>query len=206
MTSFIDTLRFNEQGLIPAIVQDVLDGTVLMMAWMNKASLEKTLETGETWFWSRSRQELWHKGATSGHIQRVDSVRYDCDEDVLLVTVEQVGDIACHLNERSCFHRLDDQKSLPPADMLSQVYRVIQERKQTPSEKSYTSQLLAAGDNKILKKIGEEGAEVVMASKDGISERIAEEVADLWYHTLVLLAHHDMDILDVYQVLKKRRK
>jgi phosphoribosyl-AMP cyclohydrolase / phosphoribosyl-ATP pyrophosphohydrolase len=206
MSSFIETLRFNEQGLIPAIVQDVLDGTVLMMAWMNEASLKKTLETGETWFWSRSRQELWHKGATSGHIQRVESVRYDCDEDVLLVTVEQVGAIACHLNERSCFHRLDGLKSLPPADMLSQVYRVIQERKETASEKSYTSQLLAAGDNKILKKVGEESAEVIMASKDGIPERIAEEVADLWYHTLVLLAHHDMDILDVYQVLKKRRK
>jgi phosphoribosyl-AMP cyclohydrolase / phosphoribosyl-ATP pyrophosphohydrolase len=90
--------------------------------------------------------------------------------------------------------------------MLSQVYRVIQERKETPSEKSYTSQLLAAGDNKILKKVGEESAEVIMASKDGVPERIAEEVADLWYHTLVLLAHHDMDILDVYRVLKKRRK
>ena len=206
MSSFIETLRFNEQGLIPAIIQDVLDGTVLMMAWMNQASLKKTLETGETWFWSRSRQELWHKGATSGHIQRVESVRYDCDEDVLLITVEQVGAIACHLNQRSCFHLLDGLKSLPPADMLSQVYRVIQERKETPSEKSYTSQLLAAGDNKILKKVGEESAEVIMASKDGIPERIAEEVADLWYHSLVLLAHHDMDILDVYQVLKKRRK
>jgi phosphoribosyl-ATP pyrophosphohydrolase/phosphoribosyl-AMP cyclohydrolase len=206
MSSFIETLRFNEQGLIPAIIQDVLDGTVLMMAWMNQASLKKTLETGETWFWSRSRQELWHKGATSGHIQRVESVRYDCDKDVLLVTVEQVGAIACHLNQRSCFHLLDGLKSLPPADMLSQVYRVIQERKETPSEKSYTSQLLAAGDNKILKKVGEESAEVIMASKDGIPERIAEEVADLWYHSLVLLAHHDMDILDVYQVLKKRRK
>ena len=101
----IESIQYNEQGLVPAIVQDYLDGTVLMMAWMNKTSLTKTIATGETYFWSRSRQELWHKGATSGHIQHVKGIRYDCDSDALLVTVEQVGDIACHTGERSCFHQ-----------------------------------------------------------------------------------------------------
>jgi len=201
----LSAVQFDERGLVPAIVQDVLDGTVLMVAWMNRESLGRTVETGETWFWSRSRGELWHKGATSGHTQRVRQVRYDCDADVVLVTVEQVGGIACHVGERSCFHRLDTgEKSLPPADTLSQVFRVIAERKAHPVAGSYTNQLLAAGENKILKKLGEETAEVVMAAKD--RERIPEEVADLWYHTLVLLAHYDLDILDVYRVLQQRRR
>lgn len=203
--NLLNVVRFDLQGLVPAVVQDILDGTILMVAWMNSTSLEKTLETGETWFWSRSRQSLWHKGATSGHRQKVRELRYDCDEDTLLVTVEQQGDVACHTGERSCFHRLPDgEKSPPPGDTLSQVFRVIQDRKAHPVEDSYTSTLLAAGENKILKKLGEETAEVVMAAKDG--ERIAEEVADLWYHTLVLLAHADLDILDVYRVLQERRR
>jgi len=107
----LDKIRYNDQGLVPAIAQDYLDGTVLMMAWMSRESLEKTLQMGETWYWSRSRQELWHKGATSGHIQRVKGIRYDCDSDALLVTVEQLGDIACHTGERSCFHQVDQQKN-----------------------------------------------------------------------------------------------
>ncbi|MGB3139073.1 MAG: phosphoribosyl-AMP cyclohydrolase, partial [Nodosilinea sp.] len=106
----VDRIRYNDQGLVPAIVQDHLDGTVLMMAWMNAESLQKTLDNGETWFWSRSRQEFWHKGATSGHVQKVRAIRYDCDSDALLVTVEQVGDVACHTGERSCFHQVEDHK------------------------------------------------------------------------------------------------
>ena len=205
MVQILDVARFDAQGLIAAVVQDVLDGTVLMVAWMNRESLSKTLETGETWFWSRSRSELWHKGATSGHTQKVQSIRYDCDSDALLITVEQLGEIACHLGERSCFHRTElGDYHLPPADTLSQVFRVIEERKANPSPDSYTSKLLAGGANTILKKLGEETAEVVMAAKDG--ERVAEEVADLWYHCLVLLAHSGVDILDVYRVLQARRK
>ncbi|AGY59747.1 bifunctional phosphoribosyl-AMP cyclohydrolase/phosphoribosyl-ATP pyrophosphatase protein [Gloeobacter kilaueensis JS1] len=205
MTPVLEAARFDRDGLIPAVVQDVLDGTVLMVAWMNREALQRTLERGETWFWSRSRQELWHKGATSGHLQKVRDLRYDCDSDVLLVTVEQQGDIACHLGERSCFHRDEfGSYSLPPADTLSQVFRVIEERKAHPSPDSYTSRLLEKGSNAILKKLGEETAEVVMAAKDG--ERVAEEVADLWYHTLVLLAHANVDILDVYRVLQQRRR
>ena len=198
-------IRYNERGLVPAIAQDYLDGTVLMMAWMNQESLQKTLDTEEAWYWSRSRQELWHKGATSGHIQKVRSLRYDCDSDALLLTIEQVGDIACHTGERSCFHQIDGTKQAPPADTLSEVYRVIRDRQENPNETSYTCQLFAAGDNKILKKIGEEAAEVVMACKDDEPEAIASEVADLLYHTLVALAHHNVDIRDVYRQLQSRR-
>lgn len=201
----LDEIRYNEQGLIPAIAQDYLDGTVLMMAWMNAQSLQKTLETGETWYWSRSREELWHKGATSGHIQKVKSIRYDCDSDALLVTVEQIGDIACHTGERSCFHQVDYVKIAPPADTLSEVFNVIKDRRDNPTEGSYTCKLFQGGDNKILKKIGEESAEVVMACKDNEKDAIAAEVADLFYHTLVALAHHNVELRDVYRKLQDRR-
>jgi len=202
----VDQIRYNEQGLVPAIVQDYLDGTVLMMAWMNRESLQKTMETGETWFWSRSRQEFWHKGESSGHLQKVRSLRYDCDSDALLVTVEQIGDVACHTGERSCFHQVEGQKVAPPADTLSQVFEVICDRRDNPTEDSYTCKLFAGGDNKILKKIGEESAEVVMACKDDDKEAIAGEVADLFYHTLVALAHHNVDLKAVYRKLQQRRR
>jgi phosphoribosyl-ATP pyrophosphohydrolase/phosphoribosyl-AMP cyclohydrolase len=202
----IDKIRYDDRGLVPAIVQDYLDGTVLMMAWMNQESLEKTLLTGETWFWSRSRQELWHKGGTSGHIQKIHSLRYDCDSDALLISVEQVGDIACHTGERSCFHQVDGKISPPPADTLSQLFAVICDRRDNPNASSYTCKLFAGGDNKILKKIGEETAEVVMAFKDDDADAIAGEVADLLYHTLVALAHHNVDVKAVYRKLQERRR
>lgn len=202
----LDHIHYNDQGLVPTIVQDYLDGTVLMMAWMNRESLQKTLETGETWFWSRSRAELWHKGETSGHLQIVHALRYDCDSDALLVTVEQVGNIACHTGERSCFHQIEGSIQAPPADTLSQVFEVICDRRDHPMPNSYTCTLLAGGDNKILKKIGEESAEVVMACKDDDKDAIAGEVADLFYHTLVALAHHQVDIQDVYRKLQSRKR
>ncbi|PPS41209.1 bifunctional phosphoribosyl-AMP cyclohydrolase/phosphoribosyl-ATP diphosphatase HisIE [Chroococcidiopsis sp. TS-821] len=202
----VEKIRYDDRGLVPAIVQDYLDGTILMMAWMNRESLQKTLETGETWFWSRSRAELWHKGATSGHIQKVRSLRYDCDSDALLVSVEQIGDVACHTGERSCFHRVDGQVVPPPADTLSQLFAVICDRRDYPIEDSYTCKLLANGDNKILKKLGEETAEVVMACKDNDAEAIASEVADLLYHALVALAHHNVELKDVFRKLQERRR
>ncbi|NES96342.1 MAG: bifunctional phosphoribosyl-AMP cyclohydrolase/phosphoribosyl-ATP diphosphatase HisIE [Desertifilum sp. SIO1I2] len=201
----VDQIRYNEQGLVPAIVQDYLDGTVLMMAWMNAESLQKTLETGQTWFWSRSRSQFWHKGETSGHLQHVRSIRYDCDSDALLIGVEQIGDIACHTGERSCFHQVDGTVNAPPADTLSQVFEVICDRRDNPTLESYTCKLLAGGDNKILKKIGEEAAEVVMACKDDDPDAIASEVADLLYHTLVAIAHHNVDLRSVYRKLQERR-
>ncbi|NEQ28896.1 MAG: bifunctional phosphoribosyl-AMP cyclohydrolase/phosphoribosyl-ATP diphosphatase HisIE [Microcoleus sp. SIO2G3] len=202
----IDQIRYSEQGLVPAIVQDYLDGTVLMLAWMNRESLQKTLETGETWFWSRSRSQLWHKGETSGHLQQIRSMRYDCDSDALLIGVEQIGDIACHTGERSCFHQVNGSIAAPPADTLSQVFDVISDRRDHPNPDSYTCKLFAGGDNKILKKIGEEAAEVVMACKDDDADAIASEVADLFYHTLVALAHHRVDLRSVYRKLQERRR
>lgn len=201
----LESIRYDEQGLVPAIAQDYLDGTVLMLAWMNREALEKTLATGDVWYWSRSRQELWHKGATSGHFQRLQSLRYDCDSDALLLTVQQVGEIACHTGQRSCFHQHPAGKQAPPADMLSQLYAVIGDRRDHPQPESYTCQLLAAGSNKILKKIGEESAEVVMACKDQDPEAIAAEVADLFYHTLVALVHQGVELRQVYQQLAQRR-
>ena len=202
----VDKICYDDRGLVPAIIQDYLDGTVLMMAWMSQESLTKTLETGETWFWSRSRQELWHKGATSGHTQKVQSIRYDCDSDALLIGVEQLGDIACHTGERSCFHQVEGTIVAPPGDTLSQVFQVICDRRDYPVETSYTCKLFAGGDNKILKKIGEESAEVVMAFKDDEEDAIAGEVADLLYHTLVALAHHQVDLKSVYRKLQERRR
>ena len=202
----VESIRFDEQGLVPAIIQDFLDGTVLMMAWMSRESLQKTMETGETWFWSRSRQELWHKGATSGHFQKVKSMRYDCDSDALLFSVEQLGDIACHTGERSCFHQVEGNKVSPPGDTLSELFEVICNRRDRPVEDSYTCKLLQGGDNKILKKIGEEAAEVVMACKDDAPDEIAGEVADLFYHTLVALAYHNVDLRAVYRKLQERKR
>ncbi|MEB3357760.1 MAG: bifunctional phosphoribosyl-AMP cyclohydrolase/phosphoribosyl-ATP diphosphatase HisIE [Synechococcales bacterium] len=202
----VNDIRYNEQGLVPAIAQDYLDGTILMMAWMNRESLQKTLDSGEAWYWSRSRAELWHKGATSGHFQKVRTIRYDCDSDALLLIVEQMGDVACHTGERSCFHQVDGGIQAPPADTLSQIFEIIRDRCDHPQPDSYTCKLFQGGDNKILKKIGEEAAEVVMACKDDDPDAIAGEVADLWYHTLVALAYHRVDIRAVYRKLQERRR
>jgi phosphoribosyl-ATP pyrophosphohydrolase/phosphoribosyl-AMP cyclohydrolase len=202
----MEQIRFNDQGLIPAIAQDYLDGTVLMLAWMNQEALTKTIATGEVHYWSRSRQELWHKGATSGHFQKVKALRYDCDSDAILVTIEQVGNIACHTGERSCFHQVENHTQAPTADTLTELYKVICDRRDRPNPDSYTCKLLAGGDNKILKKIGEESAEVVMACKDDNPQDIAGEVADLFYHTLVALSHHEVDLRSVYEILDQRRK
>lgn len=202
----LNQVKFNDQGLVPAIAQDYLDGTVLMMAWMNQESLQKTLSTGDVWYWSRSRSQLWHKGETSGHLQKLKTIRYDCDSDTLLLTIEQIGDIACHTGERSCFHQIEGSVEAPPADTISQVFRVVCDRRDHPTPDSYTCKLLNGGDNKILKKIGEEAAEVVMACKDDDPDAIAGEAADLIYHTLVALAHHNVDIRKVYQKLQERRR
>jgi len=205
-------LRWDGAGLIPAIAQDWLDGAVLMLAWMNAEALRRTLESGEVHYWSRSRQELWHKGATSGHIQRLRGLRYDCDADVLLLSVEQAGEVACHTGARSCFYDAEAPPSgggpkaaPPPADVCSELARVIAGRRDRPEEGSYTNQLLEGGDNRILKKIGEESAEFVMACKDDDAAAIASEAADLVFHLQVALAHHGVEWREVQEVLAKRR-
>ena len=156
-TQFIDQLSFDEDGLIPAVTQDWLDGAVLMMAWMNRSALEQTLESGEVHYWSRSRKELWHKGSTSGHTQILKGIRYDCDADVLLLTIEQTGSISCHTGARSCFFSNTDKNVLPlepPVDACSELFQIIKQREANPEPKSYTNKLLAGGENMILKKIG----------------------------------------------------
>jgi len=208
----LSALRFNDAGLIPAVAQDWLDGAVLMVAWMNREAIERTLETGEVHYWSRSRTELWHKGATSGHTQRLRGLRYDCDADVLLLTIEQRGDVACHTGARSCFYDEGPEPSAggaaaapPPADVCTELMRVIEGRRDQPEPGSYTNRLLEGGDNRILKKIGEESAEFVMACKDNNPAEIAGEAADIVFHLQVALAHHGVSWRAVQQVLAERR-
>ena len=211
-TNFIGHLRFNENGLIPAIAQDWLDGSVLMVAWMNKLSIELTIEKGEVHYWSRSRQEIWHKGATSGNTQLIKEIRPDCDFDTLLLVIEQKGTGACHTGQRSCFFdsymNTDKEKpidSLPPADQCSELFRIIEHRQSCPERGSYTNKLLDRGSNEILKKIGEESVEFVMACKDQDTDSISNEAADLIFHLQVALASQGVKWRDVLNVLKERR-
>lgn len=204
-------IHFDEKGLVPAIVQDVVTGTVLMLAYMNRESLAKTIETGTTWFYSRSRQELWNKGATSGHVQQVRDMYYDCDGDTLLVKVEQTGE-ACHEGTFSCFSRkFGDTESTvtsrpaAPESILHGLYEVIEDRRQNPKEGSYTHLLFEKGQDKILKKVGEESAETIIASKNNSRGEVIYEMADLWYHCLVLLAWHGFDLEELLNELSKRR-
>ena len=210
--ALIEALRFDGAGLIPAVAQDWLDGAVLMVAWMNREALVRTLDTGEVHYWSRSRQELWHKGATSGHFQRLRGLRYDCAADVLLLTIEQVGEVACHTGARSCFYEQGPVPGAggvgaapPPADVCSELARLIARRRERPEPGSYTNRLLEGGDNRILKKIGEEAAEFVMACKDDEAAAIAGEAADLVFHLQVALAHHGVPWRRVLEVLASRR-
>ncbi len=201
--------RFDDAGLIPAVVQDVQSGAVLTVAYMNRESLQQTLDTGQTVFWSRSRRELWQKGATSGNTQRVVSISQDCDADALLVRVEQTG-VACHTGEYSCFHTpvftdKDQPGTLPLGEVLGAVARVIRTRNRERPEGSYTTKLLSAGLDKVLKKIGEEAGEVIIAAKNHAPAEITWEVADLLYHTLVMMELEGIGLEDVAAVLDRRR-
>ena len=201
-------VKWDARGLVPAVVQDAGTGQVLTLAYMNEESLQRTLDTGETWFWSRSRGELWHKGATSGNTQRVVEMRYDCDADTLLVRVKPAGP-ACHTGQQSCFYRrLPDGRDLgaPPASgqVLPHLEDVIRDRKANPRPGSYTCQLLDAGQPRILKKVGEEAIEVLIAAQSEGDERLVSELADLAYHALVLLAARDLAWSDVEAELARR--
>ncbi len=251
----IQNLKFDEQGLITSIVQDDTTNEVLMVAYMNAESLAKTLQTGQTWFWSRSRQELWHKGATSGHTQKVVDVRLDCDGDALLVRVIPDGP-ACHTGERTCFFRSandldqpsesansnlprcawppltarkENELANPPAPIIHQadsplslvnvaamdlgilfqdLYRLIQERKDQRPEGSYTTYLFDSGLDKILKKVGEEAAETIIAAKnahDSESRKaLSSEISDLLYHLLVLMVEREVSLQDILNELSHR--
>jgi phosphoribosyl-AMP cyclohydrolase / phosphoribosyl-ATP pyrophosphohydrolase len=201
-------LQFNEHGLIPAVVQDVATGRVLMLAYMNREALERTLATRLVHYWSRSRAQLWQKGETSGHIQHLRDLRYDCDADTLLVIVEQEG-VACHTGESSCFFRSlmepSEPAPLPVSEgLLQQIYAVVQDRKRRDPQESYVAALMARGQDHVLKKVMEEAAEVLMASKDGRHEAIVYEMADLWFHALITLGWHNISPQNVLRELQRR--
>nr|MDH3153137.1 bifunctional phosphoribosyl-AMP cyclohydrolase/phosphoribosyl-ATP diphosphatase HisIE [Bacillus licheniformis] len=202
-----DELTFNEAGLIPAIVQDATSKEVLTLAYMNKESFEKTLETKETWFFSRSRGELWHKGAMSGNIQRVKDIRLDCDQDALIVLVEPVGP-ACHKGSYSCFSPGEHIRQTDGGrfDIINELETVIAKRQAEMPEGAYTTYLFREGVDKILKKVGEEAAEVIIAAKNRDPEELKWEAADLLYHLLVLLREQSLPLDDVLGVLKERHE
>ncbi|WP_019123318.1 bifunctional phosphoribosyl-AMP cyclohydrolase/phosphoribosyl-ATP diphosphatase HisIE [Brevibacillus massiliensis] len=204
-----ESLRFDADGLIPVVVQDAVSKEVLTLAYMNRTSLEKTAETGETWFWSRSRQELWHKGATSGNTQRVVSLRVDCDGDALIVQVIPNGP-ACHRGTYSCFAGIspESQDNLGEPDrfaILSELESLIAAREAERPEGSYCTYLFEKGVDKILKKVGEEAAEVIIAAKNRSHAELQYEAADLLFHLLVLLREQKLPLDDVLAELKNRR-
>jgi len=199
----IKSLKFDERGLIPAIVQDAGTREVLTLAYMNAESLARTVETGQTWFWSRSRNELWHKGETSGNTQSVVSLACDCDNDAIVVLVEPAGP-ACHTGARSCFDLKTEDEDL--GLLLATLYELIESRERDRPEGSYTTYLFSQGLDKILKKVGEESAETIIAAKNEDGTRLTSEVADLVYHLLVLLVARGVSLDEVREELAKRRK
>lgn len=195
-------LKFDEKGLICAVAQDCESGEVLMQAYMNLEAYEKTLETGYAHYYSRSRQKLWKKGEESGHLQEVVSVSLDCDGDCVLLRVRQTG-AACHTGNYSCFFNTVIEGGAG-AEMLGRLQRVVEDRRDRPEEGSYTCYLFEKGVDKIAKKTGEEAVELVIAAKNGDKEEIVGECADLFYHTLVLLANAGVKLSDVCAELEER--
>ncbi|MFS0873689.1 bifunctional phosphoribosyl-AMP cyclohydrolase/phosphoribosyl-ATP diphosphatase HisIE [Paenibacillus xylanilyticus] len=219
----VEHIRWSD-GLVPAIVQDAETRQVLMMAYMNRESLKLSLESGETWFWSRSRQELWHKGATSGNVQTITSLKYDCDGDTLLVEVKPNGP-ACHTGEVTCFHNeivglpqksaeQDGKEANDSAgsqaegrfDVLAELESVIAERERERPEGAYTTYLFDKGVDKILKKIGEEASETIIAAKNKDNDELRLEVSDLMYHLLVLLQERKLPLDDIMAELSRRHE
>jgi phosphoribosyl-ATP pyrophosphohydrolase/phosphoribosyl-AMP cyclohydrolase len=194
-------LVFDASGLVPAIAQDRLSGDVLMLAWANAEAIAKTAETGLAHFWSRSRKTLWRKGETSGHTLRVVEARADCDRDALLLVVEPEGPV-CHLGARTCF----GETSPTAAGMLEELARVVRQRAKAPVEASYTARLLAKGPDQVLKKIGEEATEVVLAASGESDERLAAESADLLFHLLLALEQRGVALASVMDELRRRRE
>jgi len=198
-------VKFDKEGLIPAIIQEASSGKVLMLGYMNEESLKKTVETGTTWFWSRERQKLWNKGETSGNIQKVKEIRLDCDGDALLILVAQTG-VACHTGNLSCFFQNFYTKEPASTFNLETLYDIILSRKLNPVDGSYTCKLFKEGVERISKKVGEESVEVILAGIKGDRDEVIYEVSDLFYHTLVLLASLDISLQEIYSELNRRHK
>jgi phosphoribosyl-AMP cyclohydrolase / phosphoribosyl-ATP pyrophosphohydrolase len=208
----LEAVKFDEKGLIPAIVQDFFTKEVLTLAYMNELSLKKSMETKETWFFSRSRQELWHKGATSGNTQKIIEMKFDCDKDALVVLVNPVGP-ACHNGTTSCFINQISEKDFPLSQpnladyqILLDLEQLIQKRQNERPEGAYTTYLFEKGIDKILKKVGEEASEVIIAAKNRDQEELKWESADLLYHLLVLLQEQNLPFREVLAVLNKRKE
>ena len=199
-----ETINFEKMGgLVPAVVQDVDDGTVLMVGFMNKEAFERTLAEHEVVFWSRSKSRLWKKGETSGNSLRVVSNDVDCDGDALLIrALRQGAGVVCHKGTKSCFGEGPKPYS---GNVLTELFSIIRERKSTPPENSYTARLFKEGTARIGQKVGEEAVELAIASQHTDTNRIVEETADLLYHILVLLADKGIDLAEVYGELARRR-
>lgn len=201
----IQNIKFDEKGLVPAITQDIKTGRVLMLAYMNKESLDLTIKTGFSTYFSRSRNELWKKGETSGNVQKVISMKYDCDGDTILLLVEQVG-FACHTGSKSCFFNNffgEDLQSDP--EIFNEIYNVILDRKANPKKDSYTNYLLDKGKEKTCKKVGEEASEIIIGAISNDKENVTYEIGDLIYHLSVLIVQCGLSWNDVFAELKKRR-
>ena len=202
----LEDIRFDAAGLVPVVCQDAVTQAVLMLAYANREAVERTLQTGDAWYYSRSRQELWEKGATSGHRQRMVRVTLDCDGDTLLYQVVQTGP-ACHTGAYSCFFRSKELgDSQEEAFTLEGLYRVILQRQREMPEGSYTSKLFAGGRDRILKKIGEEAGEVIIAGKNDQREELEWEISDLVFHCLVLMADAGVTPMDILRTLEKRHR
>ena len=211
MEKWIEELKFDEKGLIPAVVQNRTTKEVLMVAYMNKDAAEQTVKTGKATFWSRSRNKLGVKGENSGNFMYVKDIRVDCDADCLLVEVDPAG-AACHTGNRSCFYRkaesgvlVEDTGCDSVADAVAVEQATVIDRKNNPEDGSYTNYLFDKGEDKILKKVGEEAAEVVIAGKNRSKEEIAYETADLMYHLTVMLVDNGMTWEEIYAEIKRRK-
>lgn len=217
MTHLSGTLRYDEAGLIPTVVQDADTKEVLMMAFMNQEAVERTQSSGLVWFFSRSRQRLWQKGESSGNVLRVAEIRYDCDADSLLILAHPAGPV-CHTGHQSCYYRNADGMEISKAiadakelyggtgpAILYELMGVIKSRYKERPEGSYTTYLFEKGIDKILKKVGEETAEVIIAAKNEGVDELRYEVADLFYHLMVLMTEKGLQLGDVFDELKKRR-
>lgn len=211
MEDIIGDLKFDEEGLIPAIVQDAQNGQVLMFAYANEEALQKTIKTKRAHFWSRSRSKLWKKGEESGNIQEVKDIYFDCDRDSILITVKQKG-VACHTGNRTCFFsNIDMSKNGSPTytdiknkKTLDDVFEVIDDRKRNPKENSYVSSLFEKGLDGILKKIGEEAGETIIGAKNKDKDEIIYEATDLFFHTLILLSYYGIEPSDIYREFDRR--
>lgn len=201
-----EEFKLNSDGMLPVVVQDYQTQEVLMVAYMNREAFYKTISTGKMTYWSRSRKELWTKGDTSGHVQYVKQLSIDCDNDTLLAKVQQIG-AACHTGNRSCFYRdilKKDYQEKNPMKVFEEVYQVIEDRKKHPKEGSYTNYLFEKGIDKILKKVGEEAAEIIIAAKNPNPEEIKYEISDFLYHVMVLMSERGVTWEDITRELANR--